>query len=102
MKVESEINRHTEIEKTCPQCGIRYLVQGGGQKSGTSPAVHVGKDGRAVGYCSSRCMAEKIENTLVYKTFLSWGLNHDEIFPSGYLAPANRIKATPTPSPREV
>lgn len=92
-----EINKHPEQLKKCPQCGWEYLVQGGGQKSGTSPAIHVGEK-KVVGYCSSRCLASslgvKIEDTLEYKTFKEWGLNYDEIFPVGYLSPARRVKTT--------
>lgn len=36
-----EINHHDFTKVECPHCHILYLLQGGGQKSGSSPAVHI-------------------------------------------------------------
>ncbi len=94
-----EINHHDFTEVECPHCHIHYLLQGGGQKSGSSSAVHIeaGPKGKVIGYCSSRCLNEsqggRIEDTMAYRVMKDWGLNYDEIFPVGYLAPARVPRA---------
>lgn len=96
-----EINHHEESLSACDLCGRQFIVQKGGQKSGKPPVVRI-IGGKAEYYCSSRCLAYadgvSYEDTLGYKVLKSFGLEPEEIFYPGYLAPARRINFTPTPS----
>jgi len=86
---------HIVETRICPNCLKGYCSQHGGQKSGASPVVHIPKVGeRPIGYCSTRCFFEKQGKSMdeiiaLYKTM---GINYDEVFPTGYLAPARRLE----------
>ena len=96
--VEIPINKdgHKIEAKVCSNidCGREYLVQHGGQKSGSSPAVHVESLNKTpLGYCSIRCLHHMNGWSLedLRKWYSSLGLDYDEIFPPDYLAPARRL-----------
>lgn len=90
-----ETGKHKEIKRICAysECGQVYVAQLGGQKSGSSPAIHIKKVGESpVGYCSLPCeyLANGWDLEPVRQYYRDMGLN-DFPFPVGYLAPARRI-----------
>ena len=104
-----ETGKHFETTRFCanPDCEQEYVIQHGGQKSGSSPAVHVERVGEEPkGYCSTRCVFEANEWNYYGKVdadgnyipgyrdeYISFtGLDPDEIRPKGYLAPSRIIK----------
>jgi hypothetical protein len=96
MERDFETGKHEEEVRNCAysECGKAYAVQLGGQKSGSSPAVHVGKVGESPqGFCSTRCvyLANGWDLTPLKEYYSSLGLSYDRIFPPGYLAPASRL-----------
>ena len=81
--------------RICPNCLKGYCSQHGGQKSGGSPVVHIPKVGEMpVGYCSTRCFFEKQGKSLVeiIALYKDMGIDYDEVFPLGYLAPARKLE----------
>jgi hypothetical protein len=93
-----ENGKHAEVTRACsnPRCQQEYIVQHGGQKSGTSPAVHVENLGEIPkGYCSTDCVVESNgwKNPLI-EIYQNMGLNYAEVHPKGYLSPARRPKNT--------
>lgn len=91
-----ETGRHKEVIRVCanPDCGIVFIAQLGGQKSGSSPAIHIKKVGESpVGFCSTRCLflANGWSLDPIREYYRGLGLDYDEIFPIGYLAPARRV-----------
>ena len=82
-----------------PDCKVVFNVQTGGQKAGSSPAVHVEKVGETPkGYCSAKCLHDfKGWNIQPVKDwYAKMGIDHDHIFPPGYLAPARKIESSET------
>lgn len=98
-----ETGKHKEIKRICDysECGMVYVVQLGGQKSGSSPAIHVRKVGESPnGYCSTRCLylANGWDLGPLKKYYLEvMGIDYDKAFPIGYLAPSRRLKGQGTP-----
>lgn len=94
-----ETNHHEESVSECDRCRRRFVIQKGGQKSGKPPVVRVVGNNTEY-YCSSRCLAAvdgvPYEETLGYQTLRGFGVEPDEVFYPGYLAPARRIKASTT------
>ena len=91
-----EMGKHEEVTRICanPDCGMVYVVQMGGQKSGSSPAIHIKNVGDTPeGFCSTRCLflANGWSLEPMREYYRSLGLNYDEIEPRGYLAPARRL-----------
>ncbi len=77
-----------------PDCGTTYTVQTGGQKAGSSPAVHIEHaGGTPTGYCSSRCLfgAKGWDLDGLKSWYLDLGMDYDQIFPPGYLAPSRTV-----------
>ena|SRR3990172_235068 len=96
MDRDFETGKHKEVTRICanPDCGIVFVVQMGGQKSGGSPAIHIKTVGATPeGYCSTRCLflANGYGLDPIKKFYRSLGLDYDEIYRSGYLAPARRL-----------
>ena len=90
-----EAGKHEEVSRKCanPNCNTIYIVQNGGQKAGSSPAVHIEKVGETPkGYCSTRCLfkANGWDSNELKKLYLKYGIDYDKVFPEGYLAPARR------------
>lgn len=86
---------HVIEVRICPNCKKGYCTQHGGQKSGVSPAIHIPKVGeQPVGYCSTRCLFETQGKSMdeIKDYYKAMGLDYDEIFPSGYLAPSRRLE----------
>ena len=82
---------HTETICKCQNCLGYYVNQGGGQKSGSSPAVHIPEvGGPATGYCSTRCQYEAYGWSLddIKKWYSDLGMDYDKIFYPGYLSPS--------------
>ena len=96
MERDFETGKHEEVIRICanPDCGIVFVAQMGGQKSGGSPAIHIKKVGESPdGFCSTRCLflANGWSLEPMREYYRSLGLNYDEIEPRGYLAPARRL-----------
>jgi hypothetical protein len=96
MDRDFESGKHEVVIITCanPNCGTEYSVQTGGQKSGSSPAVHIENVGETPkGYCSTRCQYKTkgwdLEPLMRY--YKSFGIDYDRIFPPGYLAPGHKL-----------
>ena len=93
-KIES--GEHPVVERKCanPQCETVFNVQTGGQKAGSSPAVHVEQVGQTPkGYCSTRCLfnCKGWDLQPLIDLYKKMGIDYDELFPPGYLPPACRI-----------
>ncbi len=91
-----EIGKHEEVTRICAysECGMVYVAQLGGQKSGSSPAIHIRKVGESPdGFCSTRCefLANGWSLEPIREFYHSLGLDYDKIEPKGYLAPARRL-----------
>ena len=96
MDRDFETGKHKEVTRICAnsECGQIYVAQLGGQKSGSSPAVHISQVGESPqGFCSARCVyvANGWDFEPIREYYQSLGLNYDEIFPPGYLAPSRRL-----------
>lgn len=92
-----KINAAHVIEiRICPGCDREYCSQHGGQKSGGSPVVHIPKVGEMpIGYCSTRCLFKKQGKSMdeIIALYKAMGIDYDEVFPVGYLAPARRLES---------
>ncbi|KKQ26398.1 MAG: hypothetical protein US39_C0001G0152 [Microgenomates group bacterium GW2011_GWC1_37_12b] len=87
--METNKGGHEETIRVCPKCKWLYVVQHGGQKSGSSPYVSVREvGGKATGYCSPRCRPRKSSLKDTKAWYKSFGVDYDEVFPPGYLAPS--------------
>jgi len=98
MDRDFEIGKHKEVVRICAysECEIVYVAQLGGQKSGSSPAIQIKKvEESPRGFCSIRCLflANGWSLDPIKEYYRSLGLNYDQIFPIGYLAPARRLSA---------
>lgn len=96
MDRDFETGKHKEVTRICAysECGMLYVAQLGGQKSGSSPAIHIKKIGESPeGFCSTTCefLANGWSLEPLREYYRSLGLSYDEIFPRGYLAPARRL-----------
>lgn len=86
---------HVVEIRICPNCKKGYCSQHGGQKSGGSPAIHIPKVGELpIGYCSTRCLFEKQGKSMdeIIARYKAMGIDYDEVFPPGYLAPSRRLE----------
>ena len=98
MDRDFETGKHEEATRICanPDCAVVFLAQMGGQKSGSSPAIHIKKVGESPdGYCSTRCLflANGWSLGPIREFYRSLGLDYDkEVETEGYLAPTRRLK----------
>lgn len=93
--ISNRITSHIVEIRTCPNCGVGYCSQHGGQKSGSSTVVHIPKVGaQPIGYCSTRCFFEKRGESMdeIIAYYRSMGIDYDEVFPPGYLAPSRKLE----------